>query len=322
MNCFILARDEGEFKKYKAGSLESDSFLDIYDNKNNKKPIASIIFRVLTSGKGQVCPMFVVLDIGHKKNDCKNHMDASKSKALLSLLVDIYVQTQEELAKGRIRNKVQSKIADILNEGIKDIVIPLSVVKIKGKELTIPSSIQKQIYEDTVLFIHWGGGAPKTYEDNFANLLKEYTENKGAQFTAIRAYAFSSRRAELFDVTKPKIDFPKTIEEVKILESKFKAAQKTSDARKIMTEYVLAVQNKIDNASQQFDVFCDAVKEVVAKIAKEWESGYLEEDEQAQRAKLVVHYNQVSNSPNNDTTVDTELANLFTTILSEEAKNG
>ena len=117
-------------------------------------------------------------------------------------------------------------------------------------------------------------------------------------------------------MTKPKIDFPKTIEEGKNLERKFKAAQKISGARKIMTEYVLAVQNKIDKESQQFDVFCDAVKEVVAKMAEEWESGYLEEDEQARRAELVAEYNKAGKANSN------KIADLFKTILFEEAKNG
>lgn len=112
MTCFMLARDKEEFKKYEAGSYESDSFLDIYGD--DKEHIASIIFRVLTSANGRVSPLFVVLDKKDKKNNCKANMDTSNAKDLLSLLAEIFVKTHEELSNGHIRNKAQNKIVDCL----------------------------------------------------------------------------------------------------------------------------------------------------------------------------------------------------------------
>ena len=325
MICFIAARDKEEFEKYKAGSHESDSYLDIYQD--DKSLMASVIFRILTSANGQVSPLFVVLD--GEKNNCKNHMDASHSKDLLAHMVNIFVRAHTELANGHVRNAVQDNIVGCLEKSIKVNHIEARSVTItrNGKPATkqIPSSTKKLIIDDAVIFIHWGGGAPRTYENNFSQLLVEYLKSSDSQFTrSVRAYAFSSRRAELFDVTKSKIEFPTTIEEVKALEDKFRGAKNIVDAKKIMTEYVLAAHNagdEINLTNTEGDVFGDAVQEVVGEMGKEWGSGYLEEDEQSRRAGLIAHYEQCKMS-NERGVSDKELTKLFKIILEEEAQNG
>ena len=331
MICFIVARDKDEFEKYRTGSLESDSYLDIYQD---KLLMASVIFRVLTSANGQVSPLFVVLD--EEKNKCKNHMDASHSKDLLAHMVNIFVRTHTELANGHVRNAVQNNIVCCLRKSIVEKNINARCVTItrngkpvirNGKPATkqIPGSTRNLIREEAVIFIHWGGGAPRTYENNFSQLLETYLKSSDSQFTeTVRAYAISSRRAELFDVTKSTIEFPATIEEVNALEAKFKGAKNAIDARKIMTEYVVAAHNagdKSNSINTVGDVFGVAVQEVVGKMGDEWSSGYLEEDEQSRRVELIAHYKhcKMLNKPG---VSDKELTKLFKIILEEEAQNG
>lgn len=335
MVCFILARDKQEFEKYKASSLESDSCIDIRNN--NDSYIASIIFRMLISADGQASPLLVVFE-EKEKNKCKENMDASSTKDLLALLVEVFERTQKELENARVRNKMQDKIVDNLKNCMDKVCVGATQYEDDtGNEIEIDGIIIKRICEETVVFIHWGGGAPKTYEDNFAKMLKECLDAEDSQFTLrdsqltqsenvranVRAYAFSSRRAELFDVTKPKIEFPKTVEEVKALEDKFRVAKNIVDAKKIMTEYVLAAHNAGDKSEliyTEVDVFGDAVQEVVGKMGKEWGSGYLDKDEQNCRAGLVDEYFSCKSSGRNpkDKQVAEQVAELFTKILEEE----
>ena len=333
MICFILAKEENEFNRYKAGTLTTDSYIE--EIRDEGQLVASIILRVLAAEDGQKGLLFVVWDRSGKKDNCKEDFSEDAYRNLLALLFKI-MEKSRDIVEGL--QKYNKAIYEFSNNYLLK-CLKLDELDSKTKNSTtdtkrkghavlqgfggfVPNPKQEdakvtlQIDEETIAFIHWGGGLPATHEEKFASFLERYCKSPEALFTKLRAYAFSSRRAELFDVTKPKIDFPKTIEEGKNLERKFKAAQKISGARKIMTEYVLAVQNKIDKESQQFDVFCDAVKEVVAKMAEEWESGYLEEDEQARRAELVAEYNKAGKANSN------KIADLFKTILFEEAKNG
>ncbi len=77
-----------------------------------------------------------------------------------------------------------------------------------------------KLFPAAVLFIHWGGGTPLDYERYFRNACKTSQIAK-----RVTAFALSSRRAELFDVTGSKIGTPKTYDELIQLENKFRNAQ-------------------------------------------------------------------------------------------------
>lgn len=84
---------------------------------------------------------------------------------------------------------------------------------------------------DTFVFIHWGGGDPTWYEEQFQSFCDVNPEtSKG-----LRAFALSSRRRELFNVTAPKISLPKTKEDAQKLVDGFSFAR----VKDMMTEYVL-----------------------------------------------------------------------------------
>ncbi len=339
MVCFILACDKREFDKYKAGTLESDLYLDI--RKDDGSLLAPVIVRLLTSADGAVGPLIVVLK-EDEKNNCKNQMDASKTKDLLEQLVEVFARTHDALKKAIVRVNAHKRIVDCLEDCMNKVCAETEQDEYEAVEesadgasvetIAVAGSTRNIVCSDTIAFIHWGGGTPRTYENNFSQLLEEYLKSSDRQFTkSIRAYAFSSRRAELFDVTKSKIEFPTTIEEVKALEDKFKGAKNAVDARKIMTEYVLEAETAkkkptrtsskdVVQIATECDVFSDAVSKVVEKIGEEWESGYLEEDEQAIRADLVAHYKNMK--PPVCNVADVKVIELFKKILEEGSQNG
>ena len=225
MICFILARDEKEFKRYDLGSLRTDLCIDIRNKDENG--LARIILRVLDSVDDKVGLLFVVLEqgVGSKKDDCKNDMSTDSVDALLKFLVEVFVQTSIELKKACIGSSDYKKIINKIENCTKTVSIGGSKIIVDGQELVIKAEEKNEVSEETVVFIHWGGGAPTTYEDRFASSLDELLKSKNALFTNIRAYAFSSRRAEMFDVTAHKIVLPKTCEEIIALENRFKNAQ-------------------------------------------------------------------------------------------------
>ena len=78
--------------------------------------------------------------------------------------------------------------------------------------------------KDIKLFVHWGSGADliNTYEIPFQTRCDELAKSHG--FDMLFAYALSSRRSHLFDVSRIKISLPKTYDELIKLENKFRNA--------------------------------------------------------------------------------------------------
>lgn len=338
MICFILAKEENEFNRYKAGTLTTDSYIE--EIRDEGQLVASIILRVLAAEDGQKGLLFVVWDRSGKKDNCKEDFSEDAYRNLLALLFKIMEKSRDIVEGLQKYNKAIYEFPnnyllkclklDELDSKTKN---SATDTKRKGHAVLqgfggfVPNPKQEdakvtlQIDEETIAFIHWGGGLPATHEEKFASFLEIYCTSPEALFTKLRAYAFSSRRAELFDVTKSKIEFPTTIEAVKELEKRFKGAKNIVDARKIMTEYVLAAHNSGDESNSintEGDVFGDAVQEVVGKMGKEWGSGYLEEDEKSRRVDLIAHYEQ-RKTLNERGVLDSELTKLFKIILEEEA---
>lgn len=83
----------------------------------------------------------------------------------------------------------------------------------------------------TCLFIHWGGGDPAWYEAKFQLFCDAHPETtKG-----LRAFALSSRRRELFNVTAAKISLPQTKAQAQELVDKFSFAR----LKDMMIEYLV-----------------------------------------------------------------------------------
>lgn len=84
---------------------------------------------------------------------------------------------------------------------------------------------------DTFVFIHWGGGDPVWCEEQFQPFCDEHPEiTKG-----LRAFALSSRRRELFNVSAPQICLPKTKADAQLLIDRFSFAR----INDLMSEYVV-----------------------------------------------------------------------------------
>lgn len=79
--------------------------------------------------------------------------------------------------------------------------------------------------KDIKLFVHWGFGDNliDTYEIPFQAKCDEIAKSHG--FDGLSAYALSSRRSHLFDVSRTKISLPKTCDELVELENRFRNAQ-------------------------------------------------------------------------------------------------
>lgn len=79
--------------------------------------------------------------------------------------------------------------------------------------------------KDIKLFVHWGFGDNliDTYEIPFQAKCDEIAKSHG--FDRLSAYALSSRRSHLFDVSRIKISLPKTCDELVELENRFRNAQ-------------------------------------------------------------------------------------------------
>ena len=93
------------------------------------------------------------------------------------------------------------------------------------KETVKRASFDKEGASDIRLFVHWGSGSDliNTYEKPFQGVCNQEASSVG--FGKLLAYALSSRRSHLFDVSRITITLPKTYDELIELENRFKNAQ-------------------------------------------------------------------------------------------------
>ena len=128
-------------------------------------------------------------------------------------------------------------------------------------------------------FIHWGDGAPYTYENTFRDF---YTTGDGEAlvkkfFKEIRAYAISTRRPENFDVRGEIISIPKRVEYLDILESRFRL----DSVKDVLYEYVIAFQHHNSEQPLMYPLKTDYVKTTLCQCLKdkmdEWQHMYSKE---------------------------------------------
>lgn len=212
---FIIAKDEEEFLKYENGSLKDDSCFAWHD--------AKVIMRLLKHNDDKQKHLLFVILVKKEKDDVRDNMSTDISTqgiAFIDIIANVVVYVANRNNKqlpghvaGYFQKKITNKVINIesqeKNAGLDSFQVELSVIK----------------DEDLTLFVHWGEGAPLFYEDKFNAFLGAYVDNERARVSKIRAYALSSRRAELFDVTGSKIETPKTYDELVELENRFRNAQ-------------------------------------------------------------------------------------------------
>lgn len=202
MIAFLVAKDADEFEKYQKGMLRDDKSLAI-KRRDGVKICDAIVRNIGLDDNGKLCILLVLLI---DKDAVKDNLSSDASKDVTDFLSNLK----------RLLFILKSKEDKLAKE----------ITSFCEKAIRVEGGVAKSVVEESVLFVHWGGGAPLEYERQFKKFIAIHLGNNAtAQFKQIRAYAFSSRRAELFDVTRSKIEAPKTYDEFVELENKFRNAQ-------------------------------------------------------------------------------------------------
>lgn len=141
--------------------------------------------------------------------------------------LSVYVMLAKSGSKDTIRDRLTVLDDDeVSQQAIRFLGSVESCMRMRGND-----DEETSFDENTFVFIHWGGGDPTSYEELFQPFCDEHPDNaKG-----LRAFALSSRRRELFDVTAAKIVLPQTEADALKLVDKFSFAR----VRNLMTEYVV-----------------------------------------------------------------------------------
>ena len=208
MIVFMLSKDDKEFERYKQGRFPHDKIIEVRGEHESGKKCDAIVRILGSDAKGNLC-------------------------VLLILLLDSTAETAKDTLKDNLAGSSPVDAKDFLSQ-LKNILVSLmkctdinnDVRSFLTKAIEFNKGLPKCVTEDSLLFVHWGGGAPLEYEKRFKDCLEEHLKDENErQFKSIRAYAFSSRRAEFFDVTRHRIEAPRTYSEVVELEGKFKFDQ-------------------------------------------------------------------------------------------------
>ena len=208
MIVLMLSKDDKEFERYKQGRLPHDKIIEVRGEHESGKKCDAIVRSLGSDAKGNLC-------------------------VLLILLLDSTAETTKDTLKGNLAGSSPVDAEDFLSQ-LKNILVSLikctelnnDIKSFLTNAINFERSSPKCVTEDSLLFVHWGGGAPLEYEKRFKDCLEEHLKDENKrQFKSIRTYAFSSRRAELFDVTRSKIETPKTYDELVELENRFRNAQ-------------------------------------------------------------------------------------------------
>ena len=286
MIAFIVAKDEDEFKRYKRGMLRHDKELEINGNAGSK--IGDAIVRSIgLDGNGKLCVLLILLI---DKDRVKANLNRDALKDVKNFLSNLK----------RTVFVLKSKEGEITKE----------IATFCEKAIRVDGTVAKCIAEETVLFVHWGGGAPLEYERQFNILLGQHLEDKdSAQFTQIRAYAFSSRRAELFDVTRSKIETPKTYDELVELENRFRNAQVDEAFSHCAAKHEQNIFGAKKEIIDRLDRF--AIRVLKSSLDTEKKEGLLQSVAKAKSEELV-----------NAKYTSDDTAAFFAKILNKEVFNG
>jgi len=296
---FIVAKDEEEFSKYENGSLKDDSCFAWHDTK--------IIMRLLKHNDDTQKHLLFVILVKKEKDDVRDNMStdiSTQGTAFIDIIANMVVYVANRHNKqlpghvaGYFQKKITNKVINIesqeKNAGLDSFQVELSVIK----------------DEDLTLFVHWGEGAPLFYEDKFNAFLGAYVDNERARVSKIRAYALSSRRAELFDVTGSKIETPKTYDELVELGNRFRNAQVDEAFSHCAAKHDWDVSDAKMEIIDRLDRF--AIRVLKSSLNNEKKNELLQAVAKARDEKF-----------ENARTTSDETASFFAKILNKEVFNG
>lgn len=168
------------------------------------------------------------------------------------------------------------------------------------------------VLSDIRMFVHWGNGSDlvKTYEEPFQKVCDKIASSLG--FVKLSAYALSTRRAHLFDVSAGKIILPRNLKEFNDLENKFKDAK--------IDEAFVHCAAKHNWALS--DGNCNDVKERLARFRDRVMVSSLENEKKKSILSSIARVLNDMEGKVNSKDIAAESANLMAKILNKEVFNG